>query len=228
MQSLVYRKSPKTLNCTSRATRKLVLLNSAFGPKQASVNFTEDLVSQLQGRKDSFDLLSFVNFTPYSLDDTSGRDLATRGQFEIFLNVVQGLGLKSEVKSPLDYQSDDLSNSYILDLNELHFYYADSAFEDLALSKGARPLRAFKNREAVYTADLSFYHQIEFFKSQPALNSKAEEVLELYKKSESLHAVESLHQPREVNSKVKIVSPVFEDFAYSFAQLALDPVKVTT
>lgn len=223
-QCLLYKKVAKPRATKTTAPRKLILMNSALGSKHCSHNFLEKFLQSSAEQVSRFDQICFVNFASYNLDGPGTRDSMVKHQFENFLQVSKNFSGKIELKSPLDFISEDLSNSSFLDLNEFNFYYSDSAFEDLILCRGASPLQSRERAGALYHSDLSFYHQIQLFRPRPKLNLAAAEIKRLFYNSNSITELEKNHKPELVDSDTKLTTEAFEDYAYDFAVHALDSV----
>ena len=227
-QCLLYKKVSKPKAFETAAPKKLIIMNSNLGQKQCSTRLLEKLATNEKTLRNQFDELVIVNFTPYILDTSPGRDQDTRHFCENILNIANAIQLPTTIRAPLDLQNQDLSNSGYLDLNEYNFYYSDSAFENLILEKGAKSILENRRTDCVYKSDLSFYHEIQFFKPNPKLKPEAEKIVQLFKKSSHVLEAELQHKPLEVHSMVKIVSSPFEDYAYELAKFSLDPVKIPT
>lgn len=223
---LTYKKVPKTLPFKTTAKRNLIIMSSAFGPNHCSSIFAKTAIHYLSSLNRDIDNVVLVNFNSNYTDRKDFKDSTSKEQLDVFIQLTALFPDKVVFKSHLDLHAEDLSNSRYFDLNEYNYYYSDSAFEDLILCRGAKPLFQNQRNDQMFCLDLSFYHEIQIFPAYPKTNKKALEVFKSFTTSPEFIEKERNHKHSDLNTNVKITSSKFDLYAYEFASVSLEPLKI--
>ena len=222
---LVYKKSPKNPPFKTTAKKRLIIMNSALGANHCSASFARTAIEnfkELAGEIESFTLVNFMSKNNLEKD---ALETLSKEQLEVFVQLTNQFGDKVEILTPQELYAEDLSNSKYFDLNEFNYFYSDSAFEDLVLCRGAKPLYSNQRTDMMYRLDLSFYHEIQVFPAYPKATTRVLEVLKSFNSTPSLFHKERNHKPTIIDSSVRLTSVEFEMFAYEFASEEIRPMS---
>ena len=202
----------------SRERRKLIVVSSMLGHRQfAKSSFlTEKILNH------DFSEIVWVTSASETEFDPYHKENVINYQSELLLEASKwNIPLKFE--SFLDLHGQDLTNSYFLDLNDLHFFYGNSFIVHSLMQQGSLSLEVENliMPEVIARIPLSFYHELQIFDSQPG-RSIIDKKLDEFRLSDLLFSEEKKHEPKKVSFSNKICSSAFESFAFHLSKEFLD------
>lgn len=204
-----------------KTKKNFLFILTNMGPRHCKPEFVAETIAKIKNQPGSEDFC-YHCVTAFSESQEAGfvLDEMNRYQNDLLLDVAQHLGQKPKVHTLKDLEGSNLEDWYYCDLNQHKFYYSDSYYYHLLLSKGAQPFSAEQNVEesSIIDIPLSFYHEISI--SPLALadseSNRIDEALQDFKSSVILRREIKKYKPHSYGFQSKLCTPSFENFAYSF------------
>lgn len=206
---------------------KILFLVSAYGERQNSLIYTQNILQKIQKLAQDRPLeISVCPISSQNKEDSSTSDILTAHYTQTVLQIAAATKTTPSMQTVSDLQNKDLSNWNFIDLNEHCFYYGDSFLQHILYLQSAQPLFSDSSTndsaKKVLTVPLSFSHELHLYELMPNIYAQDLQIaLEKFRTTFSLSQEENQHDPEKISFKNKICSSSFEDFAFYWTQKLL-------